>query len=119
MVYQDQKTKFLFLRPVRYKHSVDVAEELSKIFYTWGAPWILQSDHGRNFITDVIDELQLLWPHSKIFIGGPKFPQTQKIDDMCSVIIEKDLRNWMIKKGTTNWSRGCYEIQVIYLSLKN
>src|SRR5436309_4266617 len=44
--YQDHATKFLHLRPLRSKHAANVAEELSKIFFTWGAPTILQSDNG-------------------------------------------------------------------------
>lgn len=60
MNYQDHATKFLHLRPLTSKHAVNVADELSKIFFTWGAPYILQSDNGREFVAAVIHELGIL-----------------------------------------------------------
>lgn len=46
MSYQDHATKFLQLRPLQSNETKYVAEELLKIFLTFGAPAILQSDHG-------------------------------------------------------------------------
>lgn len=53
MNLQDHGTKFLHLRPLSSKHAVNVAEELFKIFQTWGAPQILHSDNGREFVAEV------------------------------------------------------------------
>lgn len=44
--YQDHATKFLHLRPIKTKQAANVVNELSKIFFTFGAPEILQSDNG-------------------------------------------------------------------------
>lgn len=53
MNYQDHGTKFLQLRPLTSKHARNVAEELFKIFQTFGAPQILHSDNGREFTAQV------------------------------------------------------------------
>lgn len=39
--YQYHATKFLHLRPLKSKHAINVAKELSKIFFMWRAPSIL------------------------------------------------------------------------------
>ena len=48
--YQDHHTKFTHLRPLKSKHAAFVAFELFKIFSTFGAPRILQSDNGKEFV---------------------------------------------------------------------
>lgn len=76
MNYQDHSTKFLHLRPLTSKHARNVAEELSKIFFTFGAPAILRSDNGREFVTAIIHELSSLWENCKIVHGRPRHPQS-------------------------------------------
>ena len=138
MNFQDHGTKFLHLRPLKSKHAANVAEELSKIFFTFGAPRILQSDNGREFVAAVIHELGLqktlqknnykffiffsffifvcsvsLWPHCKIVHGRPRHPQSQGSVERANADVENMIRAWMIDNNSTNWSRGCFEIQVI------
>ena len=57
MNYQDHATKFLHLRPLKSKRAAEVAMELLNIFLEFGAPFILQSDNGREITTHVIEEL--------------------------------------------------------------
>lgn len=45
--------KFLNLRPVKFERTVNVTEELSKNVSTWGAPQILHSGNGREFVAEV------------------------------------------------------------------
>ena len=59
MNYQDHATKFLHLQPLKSKHAVNVAEELYKFLFTWGAPRILQSENGRKFVAAVIHESKM------------------------------------------------------------
>lgn len=112
--YQDHATKFLHLRPLKSKHAVNVAEELLKIFFTFGAPAILQSDNGREFVAAVITELVSLWPQCKIVHGRPRHPQSQGSVERSNGDVENMLRAWISQNQTNNWSRGCYEVQVIY-----
>ena len=50
LVYQNHLTKFLQLRPVRSKRSPVIAYQLLDIFSFFGAPSILKSDNGREFV---------------------------------------------------------------------
>lgn len=118
MNYQDHHTKFLHLRPLKSKHAAAVADELLKIFFCFGAPSILQSDNGREFVAEVIRELVSLWPHCKIVHGRPRHPQTQGSVERANGDVENSMRAWMIENSSTNWSRGCYEIQVLNKSAK-
>ena len=47
--YQDHLIKFCTLRPLKCKTKEAVAEEHTSIFSTMDAPYILQSDNGREF----------------------------------------------------------------------
>lgn len=58
--YQDHGTKFLHLLTLKTKHAVNDADELSKIFFTFGAPSILQSDNGTEFVASVINEIAII-----------------------------------------------------------
>ncbi|XP_029162592.1 KRAB-A domain-containing protein 2-like [Nylanderia fulva] len=114
--YQDHATKFLHLRPLRSKHAANVAEELSKIFFTWRAPTILQSDNGREFVAAVIHELVSIWPHCRIVHGRPRHPQSQGSVERSNADVENMLRAWMIDNDSINWGRGCHEVQVMALT---
>ena len=52
--YQDHFTKWVVLRPLKKKCAIEVSNTLINIFYTLGAPNILQSDNGREFDKQVI-----------------------------------------------------------------
>lgn len=117
MNYQDHATKFLQLRPLKSKHAANVAEELVKIFSIFGAPAILQSDNGREFVAAVIKELVDLWPNCKIVHSRPRHPQSQGSIERANGDVENMLRAWMIDNRSNNWSRGCYEVQVNFMML--
>ncbi|XP_057320671.1 KRAB-A domain-containing protein 2-like [Microplitis mediator] len=55
--YQDHSTKFVILRPLTSKRAQEIASELLSIFLLFGAPKILQSDNGREFVNSVIEDL--------------------------------------------------------------
>lgn len=75
--YQYHATKYCHLRPLQLKKASEVALELLEIFLQFGAPYILQSDNGREFTTTVIEEMTNLWPECKIIHGRPRYPQSQ------------------------------------------
>ena len=47
---KDHFTKFSWLYALPTKEAKYVAEKLRNIFYTFGAPRILQSDNGKEFV---------------------------------------------------------------------
>ncbi|KRY52081.1 Thyroid adenoma-associated -like protein, partial [Trichinella britovi] len=61
--------------PLMLKQAEEVASKLLKIFLTFGAPSILQSDNGQEFSCVIIAELKTCWPDEKcprrhlLFIG--------------------------------------------------
>lgn len=59
--YQDYATKYVILKPLEIKRATEVANGLLSILLTFGAPKILQSDNGREFVNSVINELKNLW----------------------------------------------------------
>ena len=61
--YQDNFTKWVVLKALYKKCAKEVANILVTIFYTLGAPNILQSDNGKEFDNALLLEtLNTLWP---------------------------------------------------------
>ena len=65
LVCQDHGIKVCILMLIPDKAAKTVAKKLLFMFTLLGAPAILQSDNGREFVNAVIDELKLLWPELK------------------------------------------------------
>lgn len=110
---QEHATKFCHLRPLKTKQAESVAKVLFIIFYTWGCPMLLQSDNGREFVAAIILALLSLWPHCKIIHGRPRHPKSQGSVERSNQDVENMLRAWMVDNKSTNWSRGCYVVQVL------
>lgn len=111
MVYQDHLTKFVLLRALQTKRAEEVAYQLTDIFLTFGAPCILHSDNGREFVNSVIKELTTLWPELKLVNGKPRHSQSQGSVERANQDIENMLASWMHDNKTTNWSNGLRFVQ--------
>ena len=61
LVYQDYLTKLVQFHPVTSKRTPEIACQLLDIFSIFGAPSILQSDNGREFVNSVTTELRAVW----------------------------------------------------------
>ena len=77
MNYQDHLTKFTILRPPKSKTAEEVAYQLMDIFCMFGAPFILQSDNGREFANKIIQKLADMWPGRKFMYGKPRYSESQ------------------------------------------
>ncbi|XP_072751056.1 KRAB-A domain-containing protein 2-like [Anoplolepis gracilipes] len=77
LVYQDHLTKFVQLRALKSKRAEEVACNLIDIFTIFGAPSILQSDNGREFSNQIVEEACAMWPDLTIVHGKPRHSQTQ------------------------------------------
>ncbi|CAF1500165.1 unnamed protein product, partial [Rotaria sordida] len=75
--YQDHFTKFCILKAMKTKTAAEVAYHLLDIFTTFGAPRILQSDNGREFVAKVIEELADMWKDLKIVHGRARHSKSQ------------------------------------------
>ncbi|CAF1072263.1 unnamed protein product [Didymodactylos carnosus] len=106
MNYQDHFNKFTVLRPLKNKTAVEVGRELVNIFSLFGAPTILQSDNGREFVNHIIDSLAELWPGLKIVHEKPRHPQSQGSVEKCNHDIETKLTVWMQEHRNAKWTEG-------------
>jgi hypothetical protein len=59
---RDYLTKFTILPHLKSKIVKEVAYQLMDIFSMFGAPFILQSDNGREFANKIIQNLAQMWP---------------------------------------------------------
>ena len=72
------------MRPLKTKTADEVAYQLLDIFTIIGAPAILQSDNGREFVAKVIEELAGMWTGLKIVHGRARHPQSQGSVERCN-----------------------------------
>lgn len=108
LIYQDHSTKFLSLRPLESKEPSEVATTLLSIFLTFGAPKIVQSDNGNEFLDSTITELNQLWPDCVIVRGQSRHPPNSIESDEN---IEGLLRAWMVDNKSEKWSIGLQFVQ--------
>lgn len=95
MNYQDHLTKFTILRPLKTKTAEEVAYQLIDIFCLFGAPCILQSDNGREFVNKIIKSLADMWPGMKLVNGKPRHSQSQGSVERSNQNIRDMLVAWM------------------------
>lgn len=97
-VYQDHLTNFFRLRPLRHKSAKAVANVLLDIFTLFGAPAILKSDNGREFVNKIISELCTMWKGLKIIHGKPRHSQSQGSVESANQDVENMLATWLQNK---------------------
>lgn len=75
----DHWSKFNFAFPLQHKSACDVASALQKwVFPFIGLPSILQSDNGREFVNQLIEEVLSTWPGQVQLVSGqPRHLQSQ------------------------------------------
>ena len=79
---------------------------LLDIFSIFGAPSIIKSDNGREFVNSVITELSAMWDGLKIVHGKPRHSQTQGSVERTNWDIEDMLMTWLQSNSTTHWGDG-------------
>ena len=111
MTFVNHFSKFCVLRPLTTKRAEEVAANLLDIFLLFGAPAILQSDNGREFVNGVIAELSTLWPELKLVTGRPRHPQSQGAVERLNGVIQDKLAIWMQENNSKKWSVGLKFVQ--------
>ncbi|XP_044741411.1 KRAB-A domain-containing protein 2-like [Chrysoperla carnea] len=106
LLYKDIKTNFIFLRPLQTKRASETAIELLKIFLETGAPNILQSSNGPEFVEQIIEELRSLWPEC-VQVRARRTLQIERSEKN----IEELLRAWIAQHKLMRWSLGLYYVQ--------
>lgn len=111
MNYQDHLTKFVILKPLTSKRAEEIAHNLLDIYTTFGAPVILHSDNGREFVNSVITELHSMWSDVKIVHGKPRHSQSQGSIERANRDVEDMFATWMAQNNTKDWPNGLKFIQ--------
>ncbi|XP_060859960.1 KRAB-A domain-containing protein 2-like [Metopolophium dirhodum] len=111
LVYQDHLTKFVLLRPLTHKRAENVACVLLDIFTTFGAPSILHSNNGREFVSTIMSDLCNMWPGLKIVHGKQRHSQSQGSVERVNQDIENMIATWLQDNNTRRWSEGLKFIQ--------
>jgi len=112
MIYQENLTKFVVLRPIEHKLIEEVAYNLVDIFTLLEAPCIIQSVHGRDFSNGIVNCLRGLWPELKIVHG--ELGQSRENEEQ----VKKDIKNimmitWVQDRKCFHWSEGLRFIQLM------
>jgi IS30 family transposase len=89
----------------------EVACQLTDIFCMFGAPFILQSDNGREFANKIIQNLADMWSGMKVVHGKPKHSQSQGSAERSNEDVRDMLVAWVSDNNTKTWSEGPRFIQ--------
>lgn len=108
LVYRDDRTKFIQLRPLKTNTAEEVAHVLLDIFAIFGAPCILQSGISREFANVIVGEISSMWSELKLVHG-----KNQCINESINQEIENFLNNWLIANKTYKWSEGLRFVQMM------
>ena len=70
------------------------------------APFILQSDIGREFANKEIQNLADMWPGMKLVHGKPRHSQSQGSVERSNQDVRDMMAAWMSDNNTKTWSEG-------------
>ncbi|XP_011640803.1 zinc finger protein 493-like [Pogonomyrmex barbatus] len=110
LVYEDQFSKFVILKPLHSNAAREVAVNLLDILAIIGAPRVLQSGNGRKFAEQVVCELRLLWNDLFLLHGDVSKCEVSYRD------FKSALESWMKKNPTKAWCEGLNFIQIVHNS---
>lgn len=113
MVYQDYQTKFIQLRPLKTNCVEEVAKNLIDIFCIFGAPMILQSDNGRDFVKNIIINLKEMWESLNIVHGKSRHSHFQDGVERNNQEIQNMLVTWMEANNSKSWLEGLRFVQLM------
>lgn len=111
LVYQDDLTKFIQLRPLKTKCAKEVAHVLIDIFTIFGAPSVLQNDNDLEFCNQVIEEACAMWTELKIIYDKPNYSQSQGSIEHANQEVENMLSSWLESNQTQSWTEGLRFVQ--------
>ena len=65
------------------------------LFFLFGALCVLQSNSGRKFSCNLVNDLNITWPELKIVCVKPRHSQSQGSGERASQDIENMLTTWI------------------------
>ncbi len=102
--YQDHFTKLSVLKALHSKQTSEVSHHLYDIFTLIGAPKILQSDNGNEFVgAPLTTMIHTFCPETELVRGSPRHPQSQGYVEKAKGDIKMMLWGLMRERKTCNW----------------
>ena len=124
--YQDNFTKFSVLEALHSKQTTEVSQHLYEIFTLIGAPRILQSDNGTEFVGAPLKKMmKTFWPRTELVQGSPRHPQSQGSVEkangdikrmLCALMQEKNTCSWVDLLKQVQWTKNMVNHRVIGMS---
>eukprot|EP01137_Pigoraptor_chileana_P011453 Opistho-2@62365 len=105
LTVRDHFTRCTWLYALQTKEAQGVADNLEKQFDLFGAPSILQSDNGKEFVAHVIKALAAT-VNATLINGRPYHPQSQGSVERANGVVSDLLYKWMRDKARTDWHNG-------------
>lgn len=110
MVYQDCRTRFVQLRPLKTNSAEEVAKNLIEIFCIFDVPMILQSDEDHEFVKNIINNLKEMWESLNIVHEKPR--QSRNSIEKNNQDIQNMLITWMETNNSKSWLKGLKFVQL-------
>ena len=97
----DHFSKMCVLRTLLNKTAEGVVDELEDVFAFHGAPKIMQSDNGKEFVNKLVDALCTQW-HCRYIHSSPHHPQTNGAVERNNGFAKTKLRKSYLDETTEN-----------------
>ncbi|XP_076647770.1 uncharacterized protein LOC143356181 [Halictus rubicundus] len=106
-VYEDQVSKFVVLKGLHENTAREVAMKLLDVLAIIGAPQVIQSNNGRKFAEQVVQELRFLWKDFIILHGDISENKENNRD------FKNLLECWAQRNPTTTWYEALKHVQIL------
>jgi len=83
---------------------VQVAVALIKIFQDFECPSIIHTDNGSEFVNEIVEALDILWPDLLFVHGKPRRPWVQGSVERLNQTIGVLACIWLSERATTDWT---------------
>lgn len=101
LIIVDIATKYVFLRPLKTKDSISVAQQLFELFCNMGFARIIQSDNGKEFVNTVIKDLKNIASMDHRLIT-PYHPRANGISERYVRVVKESLFR-QLNGAETEW----------------
>lgn len=107
IVASDYLTRYVFAKPLSNSKATAIIKFLKRIFLEHGTPLIIQTNQGRNFLSD---ELSQFFNENGIHhsMSTPYHPQSQGLVERSNQVINERIR--LFSKNTKQWNKQLQEL---------
>ena len=106
-MYENSSSKFTVLKPLKTNTIKEIAEEFLDVIKTIGAPLVLQSPKGKDFVNQVVDVI------NSEDLNLPILCEDNLISDESFEDIRNLLDSWLYENPSKSWLEGIEVVQVI------